>query len=78
MPIPDALIVGLGVGQAEFGLVEKQERRLLGLETNGLLGLAAVIRALPLTTRLGRKNATLLAATGQQELWAHHSWLCSP
>jgi hypothetical protein len=23
MPIPDALIVGLGIGQAEFGLVEK-------------------------------------------------------
>ncbi|MGA2606055.1 MAG: hypothetical protein ABSH01_01205 [Terriglobia bacterium] len=75
MAIPEALIVGLGVRQAEFGLVQKQKRGLLGLETTGLEGLAAVIRALPVTARLGRKNTGLLAATGQEEFPAQHSWL---
>jgi hypothetical protein len=78
MPVPEALIIGLGIRQAEFGLIEKQKRWLLGLETTGLEGLAAVIRALAVATPLGRKNTALLAATGQEEFWAHHSWLCSP
>jgi hypothetical protein len=73
MPIPDALIIGLGIGEAEFGLVEKQKRRLLGLETTGFKGLAVMIRAFAATARLGRKNAALLAATGQGEFSAHHS-----
>jgi hypothetical protein len=77
MSISEARIVGLGIGQAEFGLVEKQKRGLLRLETNGLEELAAVIRALPATAPLGRKDAALLAATGQKEFRAHHSWLCS-
>jgi hypothetical protein len=55
MPVPDAGIVGLGVRQAEFGLVQKQERWLPGLETTGLEGLAEVISALAVTARLGRK-----------------------
>jgi hypothetical protein len=73
MPVPDALIVGLGIGQAESGLVEKQKRRLLGLKTIGLEGLAAVIGALAVTARLGRKNAALLAAAGQEELPAQQA-----
>jgi hypothetical protein len=77
MPVPDAPIVGLGIRQAEFGLVQKQKRRLLGLETIGLEGLAAMICALALTARRGRKNTALLAATGQEEFPAQHSWLCS-
>jgi hypothetical protein len=75
MPIPDSIIVGLEIRQAEFGLVQKQKRWLLGLETSGLEGLAAVIGALTVTTRLGRKNAALLAAAGQKEFPAQHSWL---
>jgi hypothetical protein len=67
MPIPEALIVGLGVRQAESGLVQKQKRGLLGLKAIGLEGLAAVIRALAVTARLGRKNAALLAAARQEE-----------
>jgi hypothetical protein len=77
MPIRDAPIVGLGVRQAEFGLVEKQKRGLLGLKTIGLEGLATVIRALALTAPLGRKNAALLAAPGQEEFPAQRSWICS-
>jgi hypothetical protein len=73
MPIPDATIVGLGIGQTEFGLVQKQKRWLLGLETVGLEGLAAMISALAMAARLGRKNAALLAATGQEEFPAQHS-----
>ena len=61
MPISEALIVGLGVRQAEFGLVKKQKRGLLRLKTIGLEGLAAVIRAFAVTARLGRKNAALRA-----------------
>jgi hypothetical protein len=76
MPIPHAAIVGLGVRQAEFGLVKKQERGLLRLKTTGLEGLAAVIHALAVTARLGRKNAALLAATRQEEFPAQHAWLC--
>jgi hypothetical protein len=75
MPIPDAAIVGLAIRQAEFGLVEKQKRRLLGLETIGLEGLAAVIYALAVTARLGRKNTGLLAATWQKEFPAQHACL---
>jgi hypothetical protein len=77
MPIPEALIVGLGVRQAESGLVQKQKRGLLGLKTPGLEGLAAVIRALALTAPLGRKNAALLAAAGQEEFPAQRSRMCS-
>jgi hypothetical protein len=66
MPVPDAVIVRLGVGQAEFGLVQKQKRGLLGLEATGFEGLAAVIRALAVTAWLGRKNATLLTAARQE------------
>jgi hypothetical protein len=77
MPIPDALVLGLGFRQAESGLIQKQKRRLLGLETTGLEGLAAVVGAVAMTARLGRKNAALLAATGQDEFWAQHSWLGS-
>jgi hypothetical protein len=75
MPIPDAPIVGLGVGQAESGLVQKEKRWLLGLETTGLERLAAVIRALAVRARLRRKNAALAAATGQQEFPAQDSGL---
>jgi hypothetical protein len=77
MPVPEALIVGLGIRQTESGLVQKRRGRLLRLETTGLDGLAAVIRALAAATPLGRKNAALLAATGQEEFWAQHSRLCS-
>jgi hypothetical protein len=77
MPISEALIVGLGVRQAEFGLVKKQKRGLLRLKTIGLEGLAAVIRAFAVTARLGRKNAALLAAAGQEEFPAQRSWMCS-
>jgi hypothetical protein len=77
MPIPDAPIVGLGVRQAESGLVQKQKRGLLGLKTTGLEGLAAVIRALAVTAPLGRKNAALLAAAGQEEFPAQRSWMGS-
>jgi hypothetical protein len=77
MAISDATVVGLGIRQAEFGLVEKQGRWLQTLETNGLDGLAAVIRALAVRAPLGGKNAALLAATGQEQFWAHYSWLCS-
>jgi hypothetical protein len=73
MPILEAGIVGLGLRQAEFGLVEKQKRWLLRLETTGLEGLSAVIRALAVSPPLGWKNAALLAATGPEEFWAHHS-----
>jgi hypothetical protein len=76
MPIPEALVVGLGIRQAESGLVQKQKSRLLGLKTMGLEGLAAVIRALAVTLRLGRKNAALLAAAGQEELPARRSGMC--
>jgi hypothetical protein len=67
MPVPEALIVRLGIGQAEFGLLEKQKRRLLGLETTRLEGLATVVGALALSARLAGKNAALLAATGREE-----------
>jgi hypothetical protein len=77
MSIPDALIVGLVIRQTESSLVEKQKRRLLGLETTGLEGLAAMVRALAATARLGGKNAALLAAPGQKEFRAHHPWLGS-
>ena len=77
MPIPDAPIVGLSVRQAEFGLVQKQKRGLLRLKTTRLEGLAAVIRALAVTARLGRKNAALLAAAGQEEFPAQRSRMCS-
>jgi hypothetical protein len=77
MPIPETLIVGLGIGQAEFGLVEKQKRRLLGLETTRLQGLAAVIGALAVAVWLGRKNAALPATTGQKEFAAQHCWMCA-
>jgi hypothetical protein len=73
MPIPEALIVRLGVRQAEPGLVQQQKRRLLGLKTIGLEGLAAVIHALAVAPRLGRKNAALLAAAGQEEFPAQRS-----
>jgi len=73
MPIPDAPIIGLSVRQAEFGLVKKQERGLLGLKTIGLEGLAAVMRTLAGAARLGRKNAALLAAAGQEEFPAPRS-----
>jgi hypothetical protein len=76
MPIPNATIVGLGIRQAEFGLVQKQERWLPGLEATGLEELAAVIDTLAARPRLGRKNAPLLAATGQQGFPAWHSRLC--
>jgi hypothetical protein len=66
MPVPDTAIVGLGVRQAEFGLVQKQKRWLLGLETTGFEGLAAVISALAASARLDRKNAALLAAARQE------------
>jgi hypothetical protein len=75
MPVPGAAIVGLGVRQAEFGLVQKQKRGLLRLETNGLEGLAAVISALAVSARLGRKNAALLAAARQEEFPAQHDGL---
>jgi hypothetical protein len=76
MPISEALIVGLGIRQAEFGLVEEQKRGLLGLETTGLEGLAAVVQALPATARLGWKNTSLMAAAGQKELPAQRPTLC--
>jgi hypothetical protein len=76
MPVPDAAIVGLGVRQAEFGLVQKQKRGLLGLETTGLQGLAEVISALAVSARLGRKDAALLAASRQEGFPAQHAWLC--
>jgi hypothetical protein len=66
MPVPDAAIVRLGVRQAEFGLIQKQKRWLLGLETTGFEALAAVMSALAVTARLGRKNAALLAAARQE------------
>jgi hypothetical protein len=65
MAISDAPIVGLGIRQAEFGLVKKQGRGLQRLEASGLERLAAVIRALAVAARLRRKNAGLLAAAGQ-------------
>jgi len=71
MPVPEALIVGLGIRQAEFGLFEKQRRRLLGLETIRLEPLAAVVGALPLAAWLARKDAAFLAAAGQGEPPAH-------
>jgi hypothetical protein len=77
MPIPDALIFGLRIREAEFGLLEKQKGRLLGLETTRLEGLAAVVSALTLTARLAGKNAALLAAPGQEEFWAQRSRLGS-
>ncbi len=76
MPIPEALIVGLGVRKAESGLVQKQKRGLLGLETTGLERLAAVIDTLAVTLRLGRKNAALLTAAGQEEFPAQRSGMC--
>jgi hypothetical protein len=77
MPIPDARIVRLRVRQAEPGLVQKQKRGLLGLETTGFEGLSAVIRAFAVTARLGRKNATLPAAAGQIDLPTQHSLRCA-
>jgi len=76
VPIPEALIVGLGVRQAEPGLVQQQKRGLPGLKTIGLEGLATVIRALAVAPRLGRKNAALLAAAGQEEFPAQRSGMC--
>jgi hypothetical protein len=73
MPVPDPPIVGLVVRQAEFGLVQKQKSGLLRLKTNGIEGLAAMIRALAVTARLSRKNARLLAAAGQKEFAAQRS-----
>jgi hypothetical protein len=70
MPVPEALIFGLRIREAEFGLLEKQERRLLGLETTRLEGLAAVVGTLALSARLAGKNAPLLAATGRDEFRA--------
>jgi hypothetical protein len=67
MAVPDATIIGFGIRQAEFGLVKKQKRRLQRLETIRLEGLAAVISAFAAAAGLGRKDARLLAATGQEE-----------
>jgi len=64
IPISGARIIGLGIRQAEFGLVKKQGRGLHGLEATGLERQAAVVRALTVTARLSWKNAGLLAATG--------------
>ena len=77
MPVPDAVIVRLGVGQAEFGLVQKQKRWLLGLETTGFEGLAAVISALAASARLDRKNAALLAAA-RREVFPAQDWCLFP
>ena len=70
MPVPDAAIVRLGVRQAEFGLIQKQKRWLLGLETTGFEALAAVMSALAVTARLGREDAALPAAARQGMLQA--------
>jgi hypothetical protein len=64
IPIADARIIGLGIRQAEFGLVKKQRRGLQGLEASGLERLAAVVRALATAAGLSRKNTGLLGATG--------------
>jgi hypothetical protein len=64
MAILYAPIVRLGIRQAEFGLVEKQERWLKGLEAPRFIRLEAVIRALAVSARLSRKNARFVAATG--------------
>jgi hypothetical protein len=68
MAVPDTTIVGFGIRQAEFGLVKKQERRLQRLETTRIEGLAAVISAFAAAAGLSRKDARLLAATGQEEV----------
>ena len=64
IPISGARIIGLGIRQAEFGLVKKQERGLHGLEATGLERQAAVVRTLTTAAGLSWKDAGLLAATG--------------
>ena len=76
MTISDASIVGLRIRQPEFGLVQKQARRLLGLEATGLKGLAAVIHTLAVTTGLGWKDAGLVAAAGQEEIPTQPYGIC--
>jgi hypothetical protein len=56
-------------------LVQKQKRGLLRLETNRLEGLAAVISALAVSARLGRKDAALLATARQEEFPEQHDGL---
>ena len=77
MPVPHPLIVGLGIRQAESGLVEKQERGLFRLKTIGLEGLAAVIGALAITAPLGRKHAALPAAARREVFRAQACRLCA-
>ena len=77
MPVPDAPIVGLGVRQAESGLVQKQKRGLLRLKTTGLEGLAAVLGALAVRARLRREDAAFLAAA-RQEVFPAQGCLLNP
>ena len=65
IPVLYTPIVGLGIRQAESGLVKKQERGLQRLETAGFNGLAAVVRTLAVCARLSWENARLVATTGQ-------------
>ena len=72
-----ASVVGLGIRQAEFGLVEKQGRWLQGLEATRFCGLAAMIRALASSARLSWKNARFVAATGDAGLPTQRSCLAT-
>ena len=56
-------IVGLGIRQAEFGLVEKQGRGLQRLEATRFCGLATVVHALAVSGGLSWENARFVAAT---------------
>jgi hypothetical protein len=77
MAILYAPIVGLGIRQAEFGLVEKQGRWLQGLEATRFCGLATVIRALSVSAGLSWKNARFVAATGDVGLPTQRSGLAT-
>jgi len=59
-----APVVRLGIRQAEFGLVKKQERWLQRLEATRFNGLAAMISALAMSAGLSWKNARFVAAAG--------------
>jgi len=72
-----ASVVGLGVRQAEFGLVEKQGRWLQGLEATRFCELATMIRALAVSAGLSWKNARFVAAAGDAGLPTQRSGLAT-
>ena len=67
MPVRDARVVGLAIRQAEFSLIQKQERGLMGMEISWLERLAAVIGALAIVARLAREYTAFVATARCEE-----------